>query len=247
MPRAHQEDEREQRQGRIEPREVEDVLEEERRDPERGAVGEDHRPDQDQRRDHGAQQGHQDQHHEHERDRHDEPVVACRRLAQVVLLGGRAADEDVVAAGAMRRLPDSGHEVEARGAVGVLIKRRLELGPGRALLLLGADLGHPGRLGDRVADGVQLRLVGDDDVGRRVGPRREALFNQLLALRRVDVVAEPVAAGQIAVHLGKPEAEHQEQGRGADPDAAGPATDPGGDPAPQAVTSRRCPRCRRAG
>ena len=44
--------------------------------PERGGEGEDHRPDQDQRRDHGPQQGHQDQEDDHERDRHDHLVVA---------------------------------------------------------------------------------------------------------------------------------------------------------------------------
>ena len=72
----------------------------------------------------------------HERDRHDQPVVARRRLAQVVLLRRRPADEDVVAAGAVRRLPDARDQVEARGAERVLVEGRLELGPGRALLVL---------------------------------------------------------------------------------------------------------------
>ncbi len=193
-PQRDEEDEREQRQGRIDAREVEDVLEEEGRDPEGGPEGEDHRRDQDQRRDHGAQQGHQDQEDDDERDRDDHLVVARRRLAQVELLGRRPADERVVAAGAVRRLADPRHEVEAGGAERVLVEGRLELRPGRALLLLGVDLGDPGRLGDRVADRVELGLVGDDDVGRRVRAGREALLDQLLALDRVDVVAEAVAA-----------------------------------------------------
>ena len=58
---GHEEDEAEQRHGGVRAREPEDVVEHEGGDAHRGAVGEDHRGDQQDRRQHGAQQQHQDQ------------------------------------------------------------------------------------------------------------------------------------------------------------------------------------------
>ena len=138
------------------PGEVEDVLEEERRDPERRAEGEDHRPDQHQRRDHRAQQRHEDQEHQDERDRR-----RSRRLSRAAdwrRSYSSAVGPPTSAASppaALADVADARDEVEACGAERILVEGRLELGPGRALLLARADLGDPGRPGRRLADRVE--------------------------------------------------------------------------------------------
>ena len=81
---------------------------------ERGGEGQDHRQDQQQRRQQRAQQDREDHEHDEERERDDHAVVARRRLAQVVLLRGRAADEHARAARGLDRAAQRGHLVERR-------------------------------------------------------------------------------------------------------------------------------------
>ena len=92
---GHEEHEREQREARVGPGEAEDVLEQQRRDAQRGAEGQHHGGDQDQRRQHRAQQGHQDQEHQEQDDRDDHEVVAVGGVPGVEEERRVAADEGI--------------------------------------------------------------------------------------------------------------------------------------------------------
>ena len=64
---------------------------------------------------------------------------------------------------------------------------------------------------------------------------REPGLDQLLSLDRVDLVAEHVAAGEVAVDEGEPRDHHGEHGQGPRPDATRTACHPLGDLPPPAV------------
>src|SRR4029453_5227974 len=93
--------------------------------------------------------------------RDDQPVVPGDRLAQVVLLGGGAADQRLVSGDLARGVANAGDQVEGRGAVGVLGEGALELGAGRSALDSRRDLGDAGGSSHGGADGVDLRATGD--------------------------------------------------------------------------------------
>ena len=91
----HQEHECEQREAWIRVREVEHVVEDQRRHPERRGEGEHHRCDQQYRGDQRSQQQPQHDQDDQQDDRDDQVSVVLRGFEHVVVDGGLAADECV--------------------------------------------------------------------------------------------------------------------------------------------------------
>jgi len=88
-----QEDEAEERHGRVRAREAEDPVEDERRDPEGRAEGEHGRQHQQDRGDHGAQQQHEDHEDHREHDGDDQVAVVDGGVVRVDGGRGHPADE----------------------------------------------------------------------------------------------------------------------------------------------------------
>ena len=129
-PQGDEEDEGEERQRGVGPREAEDDVEDEVADAEGGEEAEDHRADQDQRRDDRAQQPDQDQedHDEHDRWNHDRVAPAASRTSTSTALGPpTSVSGDAV----VRRLADRFDQVEGLGRVGIGFQRRLDQDAGR--------------------------------------------------------------------------------------------------------------------
>ena len=121
-----QEDEGEQRQGRIARPEPEEASKTMNADAERGGERQHHRPDQHQRRDDGAQQHHQDQEDDGERDRRDQPGVARGGDPEVALDRGRPADEHVLAARLLGDLTDLRNLFVGGRRIRIVGERRLQ-------------------------------------------------------------------------------------------------------------------------
>ena len=113
---GHEEDEAEERNGGVGPRETEDVVEHDGGDAHRGAVGQHHRGDQQDRRQHRAQQQHQDHQDDREDHRDDGDEVALGGGVGVQRRGGHAADQGA-AVDLLQLLAEVHHDVF--GLVGV--------------------------------------------------------------------------------------------------------------------------------
>src|SRR5690606_3842019 len=114
-----EEDEREQRQRRLDAGVAEHLLEQHRPDAERRRERDDDRRDEQQRRDERPQQPAEDREDDEQDEREDERGVALHRLADVVLLRRRSADERALAARLVDDLAQLRDEAERRLAVGV--------------------------------------------------------------------------------------------------------------------------------
>ncbi len=113
--------------------------------------------------------------------------------AQVVLLGGRAADEHRVAAAAAAASRSGSIKREALLAERVLVERHGEAAHRARPVSTGPTSATCGRLLGCRDDGVELLRVGDDDRRRRARARGERVLEQLLALDGLDLAAEGVA------------------------------------------------------
>ena len=134
----------------------------------------------------------------------------------------------------LRGRTDRPDEVERLVAVGVLGERRVEhdaLLAAHARAHLGDALGAARRRGARRARGC----VGDDDLGRRAAAARERLGEQLLALDRLDLLAEAVALRQALLEVEHAGAQTASSSAVADPHAARARRHALADPPPDAV------------
>ena len=100
---------------------------------------------------------------------------------------------------------------------------------------------------ERAADRADVAAARHDHVGRRGRARRERLREQLLALDRLDLVAEGVGLRQARVDRQQPERADHEHARGADPDPPRARAPRARRRAARRRASRRRPRRRSAG
>ena len=126
----------------------------------------------------------------------------------------------------MRRLADPRDQVEARRAEGVLVERRLELGPGRALLGPGVDRRHPGRSLDRAAtassfdSSVTTMLVG------ALAPAGKLFSTSSWPSTESTSSRKPLPEVRSLLSWVSPRQSTQQQQRRADPDPPRPAVRP---------------------
>ena len=213
-----EEDESEQRQGRVDGREVVDALGQQDAEAQRGEIGGDHRGEQHDRCCERAQERDEDDEHHGERGRDHDQRVAVGRLAQVVFLRGRAPDERP-RRGLSRRAAQSRDLSDGSRRVRIALEHHGQQ--------------RPRRTGTRLADGRDLRCLPEppahvvdrcavrheDRSGRR-GARREALVEQLLPRHGLHPVGELLLLGQRGVDARQAESEHDEDDRRADPQDA---------------------------
>ena len=180
---------------------------EQRRDAERGAEGQDHRGDQDQRSGERPQQQHQDQeHHDEEHERDDHLVVAVRRDLGVEVERRTAADQRVRAVDvrAPRRGPPRRCRTPSRRPrrPGSVTSIRATPSPTGS-----ASVGSPSPSMSSTASATSGSLVGVGHDLDRVGAVGQVVLGQeLLARDRVELlgVAAPRWTGPSASSLNSP-------------------------------------------
>src|SRR3954468_3537324 len=209
-PERHQEDEAQQRQRRIDAGEAEDRVGDEHAEAERRGEAEDHRQHEQQRCEQRAQEHGEDEEHDDQRERDDHVVVARRRPAQVVLLGRRAADERACAPRPPRHAAQLGDLRERLGVIGRAHERDAEPHAGWAFERLAHLADEVAARGQRVRHCRRPSAVGHHDVGWRRRPGGEVAREDRLALHRVDLAAERVAAGKARVEVDQVRGEDRE-------------------------------------
>ena len=213
-------------------------VEEEVADAERGEEAEDHGADQDQRRDHGAQQADQDQEDDDEDDRRDHHRVPAGGVADVEFDRGRAADQGCRAT-PVGGVADRVDQVEGLGRVRVGFERRLDQGPRRPF-------------GDRRRDRLDAVDSGDGACARRRlrrcrgrrrrsarSCRRGSSCRAGAGLRPIRLRRGSCLRGQVGREEGEAGAEDQQDGDRARPRPAAARRRPGGRPAPRRRGWRR--------
>ena len=231
-PQRDEEDEREERKARILAGEVGEELEDEKCEAECSAEREHDRPHEHERPDDRTQEQHEDREDDEEHERDEEERVRAHGLAQVELLGRRAADENGVAAGLAQLLPERRDLGEALLAERVFGEGDREECAG----LAGSTRPTLTTCGASPAAASTASSCAGSVTSTVVGRRgRERALEEELALDRFDLASEGVCRREVRVERERAEREGKQTEGRADPDGTVPALDPRAEPAPEAL------------
>ena len=228
-------------------REAEDEVEDEHADAERGEEAQDHRHDEQQRRDQRAQQDDQDEQDHEQRDRDDRAGVVGGRVAHVVLHGRRAADQHARAAGRVRGSADLRHERVGLRRVRVGRQDRAEQDAG---VPAGARRARPRRRGPRRPRAAPRRPSRRRARRRRSAPLAPLGNDSASSFWPSTDSTEPrneLPCVRPVEKFRVPSDSTSSSSAGADPDTARATGDALADPPPDAVGRVDARRPRRAG